>query len=73
MRIQQTIPWFQRFNSIGKNWNVPAQDRSPFCIFNIMIEISQNSELMYTFLDGNHFHIFLKDYQIKCSQHVKKH
>ena len=36
-----------------------AQDRSLFCILNIMNEISQHHELMDTFLVGNLCHIFL--------------
>ena len=50
-----------------------AQDRSPFYIFHIMNEISQHPDLMDTFLVGNHWYIFWEDYQIKCSQHFKKH
>ena len=50
-----------------------AQDRSPFCILHIMNEISQRPDLMDTFLVRNHCHIFCEDYQIKCSQHYKKH
>ena len=50
-----------------------AQDRSPFCIFNILNEILQHPELKDTFLVGNHCHIFSEDYHIKCSQHFKKH
>ena len=38
-------------------------------IFHIMNEISQHPELMDTFLVGNYCHIFLEDYQMKCSQH----
>ena len=37
-----------------------AQDRSPFYIFNVMNEISQNPELLDTFLVVNHCHIFRK-------------
>ena len=33
-----------------------AQDRSPFCIFQIMNGISQHTELMDTILVGNHCH-----------------
>ena len=50
-----------------------AQDRSSFCILHIMNEILQHPYLMDTFLVGNHCQIFWEDYQIKCSQHFKKH
>ena len=35
-----------------------AQDRSPFCIFPILNEISQHPELMDTFVVGKLCHIF---------------
>ena len=44
--------------SFGRNLNVAAQDRSPFCILHILNEISQHPELLDTFLVGNHCHIF---------------
>ena len=35
-----------------------TQDKGPFCIFHIMNKISQDTELMDTFLVGNHWYIF---------------
>ena len=38
--------------------NTPAQDRSPFCILDIVKEILQHLQLLNTFLVGNHCAIF---------------
>ena len=41
------------------------------CIFHILNEISQHSELMDTILVRNYSYIYLEDYQIKYNQHLK--
>ena len=39
--------------------NYSTQDRSPFCNFHILNEISQHLEFMDLFLVRKHYHIFL--------------
>ena len=76
MAISTVVIWIHQYNENNKvifcttSFNFiqldkffsffSTQDRSPFCIFHIMNEISQHPELMDTFLVWNYCHIFRK-------------